>query len=676
MTQENLTTSIPDLLDNPGHRRFDGITARSLLLGLCGVVIVAAFTPYNDFVLKNTRFIGNHFPIGITLMMLMLILGVNPLLKWVRPAAALRSTELIFIWTMCLVSAAFANTGLLRQLIPWMVAPIYYMTHHPEWSQLLEVIPNWMFPSIDPANEAVVTNFMLGKDPGEPLAVPWGAWVGPLAKQGLYYVPLFLGMMLFSVLMSRQWIVHEKLQYPIASIMLEMVRDAPEQRCFNALFTNRRMWAGAGVVMALHLINGLHTIFPKVPEIPIQFDLRETLTEGFWPQYKWFVRYGTIYFSMIGIAFLMATQVSFSLWSILIALTTIAAILRYHGVDPYDEIHTQSRGAALAMGVMLLFLARSHLWRAFRVAFSRGRSGEDRTYASYRWVVRGLVICLVVAVAWQWLTGLPLPYAIAQVAMAYLGSLVVARIVAETGMFFVPGGNAPMFWDAAPRFKVLWFNNVWPSARSAETMMPYVFNALWLRHAATGQKQSDPGTGSSGRPGLGRLVVAMCAAMLLCMVVAAAVWIVIYYSEGLVRTNEWIGVGWSVNICKDMMKMLHGLPGHDVRSSALHVGIGAAVMVLMGFCRYRIPRWPFVPIALCLGISNHLGYMWLSILIGWACKVIVMRIGGVSVYQRLRPLFLGMVFGEVLMAGVWMAVGAIARMNGLQLAIYQILPGN
>ena len=420
------------------------------------------------------------------------------------------------------------------------------------------------------------------------------------------------------------------------------------------------------------MINGLHTIYPKVPEISIDFDLRGVFTEGFWPYYKWYMMTGTVYFSMVGIAFLMATQVSLSLWLFLVVYTTIAAIMLYHGVDPYDEIHTQAKGATLAMGGLLLFLARSHLWRAFRAAFVTDRAHDDHSYASYRWLVWGLMICVAAAVIWQWCTGLPLSLAIAQVVMAYLSSLVVSRIVAETGMFFVPGGGAPLFWSASGPSKVLWINNSWPSARAAETLMPYVFNAMWLRHTATGQSPSD----ATQRPGYGSLVGVMCVAMLVSLVVGAAVWLMIYYSEGLVRTNEWIGVGWSINICKGMMNLLHDIEGRDVRSSPLHIGIGAAVMLLMGICRYRIPRWPFVPIALCLGISNHVGYMWLSILIGWTCKAIVMRTGGVTVYQRLRPLFLGMIFGEVLMAGVWMAAGAIAKANGLELSNYQILPGN
>ena len=105
------------------------------------------------------------------------------------------------------------------------------------------------------------------------------------------------------------------------------------------------------------------------------------------------------------------------------------------------------------------------------------------------------------------------------------------------------------------------------------------------------------------------------------------------------------------------------------------MALGAGLIVLLGICRLRFARWPFVPIALCMATSDALGYIWFSIFIGWVCKTSVMRIGGVSIYNRLRPVFLGMVIGEVLMAGVWMAVGAVVRISGFEIGSVRILPG-
>jgi hypothetical protein len=40
-------------------------------------------------------------------------------------------------------------------------------------------------------------------------------------------------------------------------------------------------------------------------------------------------------------------------------------------------------------------------------------------------------------------------------------------------------------------------------------------------------------------------------------------------------------------------------------------------------------------------------------LIAWAAKSIVLRYGGVKMYQKLVPLFMGFALGDVVIAGLW-----------------------
>jgi len=649
------------------------VTPRSALLGLACAAFVAAFAPYNDFVLNNTYFIGNHFPIGITLMMVLLILCVNPLLKRLMPGAALRSSELITVWAICLVGASIPTTGLLRQLIPWMAVPIYFSVEHPEWNEALNMIPDWLFPTKDPENDRVVARFFLGANVGEPVVVPWDAWRKPLAMWALYYVPLFAAVILISVLLSRQWIVHEKLQYPIATVMLEMVADAPPGRRLNALFGNRRMWMAAGLVMMIHLVNGLHSYYPKVPEITIGFNLQSVFTEGVWQHYWWFVQRGTVYFSMIGIAFLMAADVSLSLWFFLLLTCTIAAFMRYAGIPTHMTFSRVTQGANLAMGLLLLFLARRFLWSTFLAAFGgAGRSGD---HAVYRWVVRLLVLCLAVCVAWLIVSGLPAPIAAIHLGTVLLSYIVFSRIVAETGMFFVGGSIGSLAWlTSSVKSHVLWINTLWLS-RAQETLMPFAINAMRLGHeVAEGDRK--PHSGPGNRPAPRGFVGVLFAAVVISMIVGTVVWLLIYYSQGAARTNQWIALGWTQNILTFRMMKFIKVGPPDVLETLGPMSIGVTLVFVFGFLRARFARWPFVPIALCLGMFNPLGLMWLSILIGWTCKTIVMRTGGVALYHRLRPVFLGMVIGEVFMAGLWMVVGIVVRMNGLELESYRILPTN
>ncbi len=95
------------------------LSRRAVLIGLLLVIFVAAITPYNDNALNNSKFIGNHFPIGIMTLMVALMLIVNPLLQlFKRPRLA--KGELIVIMTMLLIAASVPSSGLMRHTSnPW-----------------------------------------------------------------------------------------------------------------------------------------------------------------------------------------------------------------------------------------------------------------------------------------------------------------------------------------------------------------------------------------------------------------------------------------------------------------------------------------------------------------------------------------------------------------------------
>ena len=57
---------------------------------------------------------------------------------------------------------------------------------------------------------------------------------------------------------------------------------------------------------------------------------------------------------------------------------------------------------------------------------------------------------------------------------------------------------------------------------------------------------------------------------------------------------------------------------------------------------------------------------WLSILIGWACKSLVMRLGGVPLYRKLAPMFLGMIVATTLSSIFWMLVKVASYSGGQQ----------
>jgi hypothetical protein len=100
------------------------------------------------------------------------------------------------------------------------------------------------------------------------------------------------------------------------------------------------------------------------------------------------------------------------------------------------------------------------------------------------------------------------------------------------------------------------------------------------------------------------------------------------------------------------------------------MGIGAVFMIFLTFMRARFFWWPFHPIGYAMGCSWPMIQLWFSILIGWVLKSIILRYGGIRVYQRFRSLFLGMVLGEFLSGGIWLIIDFITGKSGHRIFLF------
>ncbi|MEI6432549.1 MAG: DUF6784 domain-containing protein, partial [bacterium] len=61
--------------------------------------------------------------------------------------------------------------------------------------------------------------------------------------------------------------------------------------------------------------------------------------------------------------------------------------------------------------------------------------------------------------------------------------------------------------------------------------------------------------------------------------------------------------------------------------------------------------------------------LWLSIFIGWACKSLIARYGGMMGYLGAMPFFLGLILGDVINAVIWIVIGNLTGVG------YAIMPG-
>ena len=72
---------------------------------------------------------------------------------------------------------------------------------------------------------------------------------------------------------------------------------------------------------------------------------------------------------------------------------------------------------------------------------------------------------------------------------------------------------------------------------------------------------------------------------------------------------------------------------------------GAGEAAVLSFLRMRFTWWPLHPLGLAFQYTTGPRYYALSILMVWAAKLVIVRFGGPSMYEKAKPFFYGTVIG-------------------------------
>jgi hypothetical protein len=107
-------------------------------------------------------------------------------------------------------------------------------------------------------------------------------------------------------------------------------------------------------------------------------------------------------------------------------------------------------------------------------------------------------------------------------------------------------------------------------------------------------------------------------------------------------------------------RLLYHPPGSDV-NGLIAMGFGAAFTVFLSAMRLRFWWWPLHPVGYMAGMCWGLNWYWAPFFIGWACKTLVVRYGGLRLYTATVPLATGLIIGDLLNGGVWGVVALITQ---------------
>ena len=691
---------------DPHPRR--AVTWRSVLVGFLGVVFICGLTPYNDYVVNNTNLVGSFLPLGLLLFFLVLVLFVNaPLWRWF-PRRAITGPELSVALGMMLVSCTFPSVGLMRYLPGHLVAFWHHSANDADAASLMRQLdlPDWIFPtmpSADPVlrgNDPVVSDFFNRvPPPADPTfltrfaAVPWRAWLRPALTWGAFLAMLYGTVLCLMAVFRRQWSENERLPFPLASVYLSLIEPPEPGRALNKLFRSRGFWIAFAAVFCLHGINGLSEYAPKVfPVIPLGFDLQGLFKNEPWKFMEPYAQVQTLFFTIIGICIFLQTNLAFSLWSIFLIVQIARMVLGSRQSEISLGMQTdQTIGAILALGGVTLWIARGHLAAVGRVMIRSPRPDDPRgRYLPYSLAGWGAVLGMLGQGVWLCAAGTTVAGAAVIVGLLMLVYIVLARVVAETGLPYVLlpmpfmrpwgflAGDLPnalaVRTSARSYFFAAWFHGMF-THDTREALPVYASHALRVADAAAFPGERD------WRKTL-PFVAALVAALAVGYVVAGASYLYADYSYATTLDRRPVIVNWWG--ARDMAKAIAidsttaylppGTGGAEPHSRAGHFAFGAAATLALGALRLRYAAWPFHPVGFLLVYTWGLQNIWFSIFVGWLAKVLILKLGGARLLRASYPVFIGLILGEAAAAAFWLVVSLLLVAAGMNYHAVQLLP--
>ena len=75
-------------------------------------------------------------------------------------------------------------------------------------------------------------------------------------------------------------------------------------------------------------------------------------------------------------------------------------------------------------------------------------------------------------------------------------------------------------------------------------------------------------------------------------------------------------------------------------------------MSLLSLLQYRLPWWPLHPAGLAISAVWMIRNQFAAIFIAWVAKSAIMRFGGIDLYRKSAPFFMGLILGHFAGGGI------------------------
>jgi len=614
-----------------------GVTARSVTIAVVLAILAGIWVRQSEIAALTTQ-VTESVPAIPGLTALFLMLAVNALLRASKlPVKPLNTPEVLTIFFFVCISSTVMGTGVTQYLFALLTAPFYILTNH----TIGEHLPMWLVPHDREAIRWLYEGSPNGK-------VPWSLWIVPMSMWLGFFVAVWSALYCLCHLFFRVWSRDEKLSFPLVAVVTEIAENRQGDQSF---FRNKVMWLGFSISAAYNLINIAHSFLPAAPHLPQLVFVHDYVALA--PPWS---ALSDVNFQfrpeLIGLGFLVQTDLSFSVWAtfLLLRLTSVLGVafnmpVAPGGSEPFPYAQEQGLGGYLLIAIALGIKSRGALWQGVKSAIAR-KDNEPR------WPYVGLALGVTGSLGIMSAAGMSMWVAAIYLGVVLAVALVYARIRAEAGVplnWLFPFGlqkDAILFTFGGSALS--------GSASTLPVLTAFSFMSRGYFPEVSGYQIEAMETGRRFGEAQRRLALTMLLALIMGVVVGWYFHLTAFSQVGaLHKTGGMWGATMAEHDYGQTSTSVFRSPGRiDATIS------GAGLAALFTLLRARIVGFPLHPLGYVMACSYG-DLLWGPFFIVWLAKSMIIRAGGLVLYRRAVPFFLGFALGHFAIAGVlWGIVGA------------------
>jgi len=612
---------------------------RAIIIGIILCFIIGYADIYNIVKIQGSN-MTTDFTTGFAIFFIFFITLFNYLFKKIFKKG-INTSELIIIYIMMIVACSIPTIGLTLYLLPLIAGIKYYSNPQNKWTEI--ILPH-IKKNLIIQDENAIKWFFEGLPEGQ--NIPYLEWVKVISLWMPLILSLYLAMIFIMVILHKQWSENEKLNYPMTKAPMELIN------CENTnIFKNGIFWFGFFIPFTFGLTNGLHFYFPGFPYVRFVRDIsvfRNTIGLSF-----------RVSFPMIGFTYFVNLPLAFSLWFFCLLTTFEQGFFNITGFGsqeflPYSAgrplLGWQSLGALIVIVLYEFWISKKNL-----INIIKTRHKEEIISSKVAFV--GLIISLLIIYIWLLYSGLSYLPAILFIFFAFLIYIGVTRAISQGGLATTRG----------PVIPPVIVNSFLGSSRLSPlnlTALGFTFvyscdiRTFVMASVANGLKMAEE---IKER----RRIIFWAIIISIIITLFSSIWatILLCYKYGGINAHQWYFISapkYPLSYIADKIKNPKGPDWQYIGFT----GIGAAFTIFLFIMRLKFLNFPLHPLGFAFSTIMLTNALWFSVFLSWLIKSIILKYGGIKIYEKFKGFFIGLIIGQFVISGLFLIVDFFTKKSG------------